>query len=335
VTRAGSNDEAILMSRDLIDAELLPALDRIPTLTFSDEMLAGLTAQMRTMLETQPLPQFEGEVEERQIRSPEGHDIRVMIHRPRGPAGPTRPAVLHMHGGGFILGSVRLMPAKTHQIAIEADCVVVSVDYRLAPGTRHPGPLEDCYVALKWLYDHAESLNVDRERIAVAGESAGGCLAAATALLARDRGEIRLIHQHLIYPALDDRTCTRAAQPSAGQVVWTLESNRFSWRALLGCEPGGEDVSRYAAPARAQDLAGLPSTYIHVGALDLFAEENIDYARRLLRAGVPTELHVFAGAYHGFDMAAEAEVTRKANATSMNALRRALHGGRPPEVRCQ
>lgn len=315
-----------MTSKHLIDPELLPGLERMPTLTLSDEMLAFLNQQIRGMQESQPLPELQGEIEERQIGSPEGHDITVLIHRPRGSTGTRRPAVLHMHGGGYVLGSARLMLAGAHQMAIDADCVVVSVDYRLAPGTRHPGPLEDCYTALKWLHDNADLLNVDHARIAVAGESAGGGLAAATALLARDRGEIRLIHQHLIYPMLDDRTCTRETHPHAGQVVWTPASNRFGWAALLDCEPGSDDVSPYAAAARAEDLTGLPNTYLHVGALDLFIEENMDYARRLIRAGVPTELHVFAGAYHGFDLVGEADVTKRANATSMNALRRALRG---------
>jgi triacylglycerol lipase len=313
-----------MTSRHLIDPELLPGLDLIPQFTLSDEMLKIISQQMGQMLGSAPPPELEGEVEERQIPSPDGHAITVMIHRPRGTADILLPAVLHMHGGGYIMGSAKLMLVGAHQIAIAAKCVVVSVDYRLAPQTRHPGPVEDCYAALQWLWENAASLGVDRERIAVAGESAGGGLAAATALMARDRGDIRLVHQHLIYPMLDDRTCVRDPHPHAGQVVWTPETNRFGWAALLGCEPGGADISPYAAAARAPDLSGLPATYIHVGALDLFVEENIEYARRLLHAGVPTELHVYPGAYHAFEVCAEAVLVQQANHRSMTALRRAL-----------
>lgn len=217
--------------------------------------------------------------------------------------------------------------AANQLTAAAADCVIVSVDYRLAPETPHPGPIEDCYAALKWLHDEAGSLGVDAARIAVAGESAGGGLAAALALLARDRGEVRLIHQHLIYPMIDDRTCTAEPHPYAGEFVFTPNSNRFGWSALLGCAPGAEGVSPYAAAARAEDLTGLPSTYIAVGALDLFIEENLEYARRLIRAGAPTELHIYPGAYHGFDAVSEGALAKAARNHSLTALRRALHPG--------
>jgi triacylglycerol lipase len=210
------------------------------------------------------------------------------------------------------------------QMAHEAECLVVSVDYRLPPEVPYPGPLEDCYCGLLWVHENADELGVDRGRIAVAGESAGGGLVAALALLARDRGEVPLVHQHLIYPMLDDRTCRQTANPFAGEFVWSPESNQFGWSSMLGGQTGGPDVPAYAAPARADDLSGLPSTFIAVGALDLFAEEDMEYARRLMRAGVPTELHVYPGAYHGFELAAQAQVTKAAHHNSMAALRRAL-----------
>jgi triacylglycerol lipase len=167
-------------------------------------------------------------------------------------------------------------------------------------------------------------LGIDPARIAVEGESAGAGLAAALTLLARDRGEFAIIHQHLIYPMLDDRTCVAETHPYAGEFVWTPESNLFGWSSLLGCAPGGNGISCYAAAARAEDLSGLPSTFIAVGALDLFAQEDIEYARRLIQAGVPTELHVYAGAYHGFELAADAQVSIRAQGNSISALRRAL-----------
>jgi triacylglycerol lipase len=210
------------------------------------------------------------------------------------------------------------------EMAIEAECLLVSVDYRLPPEVPHPGPVEDCYTALKWLHDSTSLLGVDRNRIAVAGESAGGGLAAALALIARDRGEVRLVHQHLIYPMLDDRTNAASANPYSGEFVWGAAENQLGWSCLLGYPAGSSDVPAYAAPSRAEDLVGLPSTFIAVGALDLFAEEDMEYARRLMRAGVPTELHLYPGAYHGFELAKEAQVTKRAHEVSIAALKRGL-----------
>jgi len=190
--------------------------------------------------------------------------------------------------------------------------------------------LSNCYAGLKWLYGNASSLQVDRTRIAVKGERAGGGLAAALALLARDRGEVRLAHQHLIYPMIDDRTGADGSADAnrfVGEYVWTPAHNQFGWASLLGTAPGGGGVSPYAAAARTDDLAGLPPSFISVGALDLFLEEDMDYARRLSRAGVPVELHVYPGAFHGFDIAPQtARVAIGAARDSRDALRRALHG---------
>ena len=205
-------------------------------------------------------------------------------------------------------------------------CVIVSADYRLAPETSFPGNVEDAYAALAWAATKGAGHGIDPACIGVMGESAGGGLAAALALLARDRGEHRLAFQHLIYPMLDDRTCVLAdPHPYAGEFIWTTASNHFGWKALLGQEPGAPDISPYAAPARAEDLAGLPPTYIGTAALDLFVEENLDYARRLLRAGVPLELHVYPGAFHAFNIVPGAKVAAAARRDSLEALRRSLH----------
>jgi triacylglycerol lipase len=158
------------------------------------------------------------------------------------------------------------------------------------------------------------------------GESAGGGLAAALALLARDRGELRLAFQALDYPMLDDRTCVREPHPCTGEYVWTAQNNAFGWAALLGAPPGSDGVSPYAAAARASDLSGLPRTFIATGGLDLFLDENLEYARRLMRAGVSTELHVHAGAWHGFDWFTNAPVAVEARRTLLRFLARALHG---------
>jgi triacylglycerol lipase len=227
-------------------------------------------------------------------------EVRVLIYMPPGQA-VDRPAYMHIHGGGFVLGMPEISDAENRTIALELGCIVVSVDYRLAPETRFPGALEDCYAALAWLHREAVTLGVDTARIAIGGESAGAGHAASLALLARDRGEFTICFQLLDSAALDDRTGSGAeTHPVCGEFVWTAPQNRFGWRALLGAEPGGPGVPIQAVPARAASLAGLPQTFIAVGSLDLFLEENIAYARRLIHAGVSTELHVIPGAFHGF-----------------------------------
>lgn len=315
-----------MTSRHLIDPELLKGFDAIPAMTFSAETLPAIREAIGNLMGAVVLESTTETISEAQtIPTEQGHRVEILIHTPRTMADP-RPAVLYIHGGGYIIGTARMFVLPNQTMAAEADCVVVAVDYRLAPDTPHPGAIEDCYTALKHIHDNADALGVDPTRIAVAGESAGGGLAAALALLARDRGEVPIVHQHLIYPMIDDRTCITAdPHPFAGEFVWTAESNHFGWSSLLGREPGGADVSPYAAAARAEDLSGLPSAFIAVGALDLFAEEDIEYARRLMRAGVPTELHVYPGAYHGFEAAGDAEIVRRAHHNSMAALRRALH----------
>jgi acetyl esterase/lipase len=196
----------------------------------------------------------------------------------------------------------------------------------LAPEHPFPAPVEDCYVGLKWLFAHANQLGVEPSRIAIGGASGGGGLAAGLALLARDRGEVQVAFQLLIYPMIDDRNVTPASYAITDPRMWNRESNRLGWKAYLGRDGGGADVSPYAAAARATDLANLPPAYIPVGALDLFVDEDIEYAQRLIQAGVPTELHVYPGAFHGFDLfAPSAMVSKQFKADRDSALKRALH----------
>lgn len=306
-------------SRHLVDPELLPLLDAFPTVTITGENLAQLRSR------DLPLPPVEDcgvDWEERAIDGP-GTQIGVRIYRPRE-ATENLGCIYHMHGGGYVGGSVAEMEFLHRPLAAELNCAIVSVDYRLAPETSFPGNIEDCYAGLAWTFGHADELGLDTTRIGVMGESAGGGFAAALALMARDRGEYPLAFQHLIYPMLDDRTCVTEPNPYSGEFVWHATNNRFGWSALLGEEPGGQGVSPFAAPARASDLAGLPPTFIGTAALDLFVDENIEYARRLIRAGVPTELHVWPGAFHGFDLMPGPAVSDGARNSSRAALRRAL-----------
>lgn len=243
-----------------------------------------------------------------------------------------RPAILHLHGGGFILGAAKHELRPLQELAMALDCVIVTVDYRLAPETTWVGSTEDAYAGLSWLYAHAAQLGVDRSRIAVMGESAGGGHAALLAIKARDRAEIPLVLQVLVYPMLDDRTgITEAVPPHIATVGWSISENHFGWHSFLGREPGRRDVPADAVPARCQNLAGLAPAWIGVGGVDLFAAEDIAYARHLSLANVPTELLVLPGAFHGFDrVAPESTLARRFAKAKLNALRRAF--GNPLDI---
>ena len=311
-------------SRHLVD----PQMESLLAMTVAMDLAAGMESPMMKALLAAPAPTSQS-VDIREVRMPGpagAPPVRGLIYAPRAAAAP-RPAVLHIHGGGYVLGAPEMSAASNLDYAESFGAVVLSVDYRLAPAARHPAPVEDCYAALAWLHAQAGALNLDPGRIVVSGESAGGGLAAALALLARDRGEYALAFQHLIYPMIDDRTASREdLSPYAGQFVWTPERNRYGWSSLLGQPPGSDGVSPYAAAARAEDLSGLPPAYIACGALDLFIDENLDYAGRLIRAGVPVEMHVYPGAPHGFHIVPEARVSRQAARDSLAALEHALAG---------
>ncbi|QNN65283.1 alpha/beta hydrolase [Sphingomonas rhizophila] len=308
-------------SRHLVDPALAGLLEAWPTVTLTAENLSEL--RNRDL----PLPPVEDcgvDWAEEQVPGPDGApDVTVRIYTPRDGKG-LRGCILHIHGGGFVGGSVREIEFLHRPLAAALDCVIVTVEYRLAPESPFPGAIEDCYSALAWTHRNAAGLGIDPRRIGVMGESAGGGLAAALALLARDRGEFPLAFQHLVYPMLDDRTCVRDEHPFAGEFIWHPTNNAFGWSALLGHEPGRDDVSPYAAPARATDLSELPPSYIATAALDLFVDEDIDYAQQLIRAGVPTEFHIWPGAYHGFDLMPGVAVADAARASSEAALRRFL-----------
>jgi triacylglycerol lipase len=321
----------------LVAPELLPLLDIFPAFDFNEDVLPAVRAGTAIERENRPPLSPEQQAvacEERFVPGPPGApDVRVLVYTPpRQKTVAPRPAYLQMHGGGFVIGNPEINDASNRSLAAELDCVVVSVDYRLAPETRFPGALEDCYASLLWLCAEAGRLGVDRSRIAIGGESAGGGHAAALALLARKRGDIRICLQLLDSPMLDDRTGSSSdPHPHCGEFVWTPNSNRFGWRSLLGAEPGGPQVPVEAVPARVADLTGLPPAFITVGALDLFLEEDMEYARRLIRAGVPTELHVIPGAFHGFGAAGgQAPQVQACMRLRRDALGRALGVGNLP-----
>ena len=249
----------------------------------------------------------------------------VTVYVVNGGKGGKRPALLHMHGGGFTSGSARGSLGGLLKTCQDVDCVGVSVEYRLAPETTYLGSVEDNYAALKWLHGNARTLGVDPARIAVMGESAGGGHAALLAIAARDRGEIPIAFQCLIYPMLDDRTGTTRKVPAhIGRLLWTPMANRFGWQCFLGRTPGLPSGPIDGVPARVQSLKGLPPTFIGVGSIDLFVDEDVDYAQRLNAAGITTELIVVPGAFHGFDMQADLKVVSRFNAAKIAALKLGL-----------
>lgn len=283
-------DEAHNAVLEMLPEDLLDLSD-IPT---ARAMITGLMEAM-----TADAPDIPGvDVEDHWVPGPAGDpEVMVRVYTPTS-AGSGAPGLLWIHGGGMVMGNVAMDDLNCKGMAVTHGCVVASVEYRLAPEHPHPAPVEDCFAGLAWLVSSGGNLGVDPERIVVGGASAGGGLAAAVALLARDRG-VGIVHQQLIFPMLDDRNTTRSSHYVTHPKVWNRRANLAGWTALLGKPAGSDGVSPYAAPARADDLSGLAPAFIIVGELDLFVDECIDYAKRLTEAGVPTELHVMPGAVHG------------------------------------
>lgn len=306
---------------DQADADVLARLDAIGGFSLDAENLEAMRHQ--TLRSGAPLSDAVERTDHLVSGSPGGSEVAVRVHRPRGAEGPL-PCVYSMHGGGYVIGSQLGDDSLFDAWCPQLPCVGVSVGYRLAPETPFPGPLEDCYAGLRWVHEHADDLGVDSDRIGIIGGSAGGGLAASLALLVRDRGEIPVAFQILRYPMLDDRQITPSSQ--ADVPLWNPPTNRFSWTAYLGSRYASDDVPSYAAAGRATDLAGLPPTFIMVGNIDGLLDEDIDYAQRLLAAGIPTDLHVLEGAPHAFDsMMPDTAVARRARQTLDDWLRARLH----------
>ena len=242
-----------------------------------------------------------------------GVEIEVINAR----RGGNRPAIFYLHGGGFVMGNASGAVRQLQQLCTALDCVAVAVDYRLAPETGHAAMLGDCGAALRWVHDQAATIGVDPARIAIMGASAGGALATLLAMRARDEGVVKPCLQFLLYPMLDDRTIT---DPPAIPSLWSAANNRFGWASFLGEAP-----SAGAVPARRVDVASLPPSYIAVGSCDLFLDEDVRFARRLRDAGVPTQIDIIPGAFHGFDRAVpQSGVARRFRARTTEILARAF-----------
>jgi acetyl esterase/lipase len=254
--------------------------------------------------------------------------LRVRLYRPKNAPRPL-PAMLWIHGGGFLFGAPEFDEIGNIEAAGELGILIAAVDYRLAPRHPFPAPLEDCHTALAWLHQSAAPLGIDPKRIAIGGSSAGGGLAAGLALKARDAGAIPVVFQLLLYPMLDDRTVLRTDLADDNLRLWDTASNRYGWTSYLAATPGSAGVSPYAAPARCTDLAGLPPAWMGVGTYDLFLDEDLDYAKRLNEAGVPCEVRVVEAAYHGFDaVSRKANVSREFRASYLAALKHYLLAAR-------
>ncbi len=253
----------------------------------------------------------------------EGAPIDVRVLRPQAATAPT-PAIVWIHGGGYVLGTAAQDDATCARLALATGATVVSVDYRLAPEHPFPTPLEDCFAAYEHVHCHASRLGVDPRRVAIAGQSAGAGLAAALTLLVQDRDRPRPVLQLLLYPMLDDRTVLRAVDGRSHR-LWDAASNRLGWRGYLGQEPGGAGVPELAAPARRERLEGGPATWIGVGTCDLFHDEDVAFAQRLRAAGVPVMFEEVPGAFHAFDrVVPQAAVSRRFFDSQVGALRQAF-----------
>ncbi len=277
-----------------------------------EEITAGLPPNRNVVTEDGVVPGAEG--------SP---DIGVRIFRPASATG-VLPGIYHIHGGGMVQGSIDEESLTAAMLCEKVNSVIVSVDYRLAPENPYPAAVEDCYAGLLWMVRNSNRLGLEPERLAVCGGSAGGGLAIATALMARDQGGPPISLMVALYPMIDDRNETLSSHEITNIGVWDRDTNREAWDWYLD----GKPADGYAAPARAEDLSGLPPAFIDVGEIDLFRDEDIDFAARLLHAGVPTELHVYHGAYHASEVIApEADLSKLIWRQRIEALNRALHPG--------
>lgn len=292
-------------TKEHIDAELLPAFERLQPMDFEKTGVDEYKRIFNNLKGSVSLPKDdEVKVYDVNIDNPDSDkDLRLRIYQPKKVQN-SLAGILWIHGGGYLFGVPEQDEGQSIRFAKEVGAVVVAVDYRLAPEHKYPAALKDCYTALGWLWENADDLGINKNKIAVAGASAGGGLCAATTLLARDKGEYKIAFQMPLYPMIDDRFVTPASKEDIDLRVWNNVANKYAWNAYIGELMGTDKVSEYMAPARAKNLQGLPPTYSCVGNLDPFRDDTIDYIARLSQAGVPTELHIYPGAYHAFEVIA-------------------------------
>ncbi|MBW4080618.1 alpha/beta hydrolase [Paenibacillus sp. S150] len=313
-------------SRHLIDQEIIGVLDVIPTTDLTETaLMESRKNQTQMMPQTDVTQIFPVVLEEQRVPSYfGGPDIRIEIIRPKQAEYNKLPLYYWIHGGGMVLGSPVVDRPANASLAAQHSFCCVSVYYGLAPEHVQPSQLQDCYSGLKWCIEHAEELGIDIQRIALAGGSAGGGLAAGLALYIRDQREFTVHHLRLLRPMLDDRTSITPDHPYAGEFIWTRPSNYFGWKAVLGHEPGREAESEYYVPARAASLAGLPPVYMNIGTVDLFIDEALLFVKQLVFDGVPAELHVYPGYHHLSPIYPDAHYSREGAKSSEHALLKAL-----------
>ncbi|MFT7653382.1 MAG: acetyl esterase/lipase [Candidatus Azotimanducaceae bacterium] len=292
-----------MSTKHLLAPDLQIIADLFPELRLSAKMLPSFRAARAKEITLAEPAEYNATRKEILISREGEPDVRALLYTPdegpnEGPNEGRGAGYLHIHGGGYVMGSPEQADAANLVLCAKLGIVVLSVSYRLAPEHSIPAPLNDCYAGLGWLHENAQALGVDPERIAVGGESAGGGLAAALAIHARDKGEYAICHQHLTYPMLDNQTgsAEHMGDRLVGEFVWTRQSNQFGWEGFLGDAP----ATAPQVPARVEDYSGLPPAWIHTVGLDLFRDENIRYAQGLMAAGVAVELTVYPGACHGF-----------------------------------
>ncbi|MGG1676708.1 alpha/beta hydrolase [Neobacillus sp. NRS-1170] len=311
--------------KNRIDPELREVLELFPPLDLDN--LEATRQGMKVISQSIDIPVDESvSISNRMVPGSQDHPaVRVRIYEPKEKNGVS-PGLLWIHGGGYVLGIPEGDDILCQRFVTEANCVVVSVDYRLAPEHPYPAGLEDCYAVLKWFSEHASELGVDSSRIGAAGASAGGGLTVALTLLARDRKGPELCFQMPLYPMIDDRNNSPSSIEITGNMVWNHDLNQKGWTMYLNGENGTDHVSKYAAPARATDLSGLPYTYTCVGQLDPFRDETLDYVTRLCRAGVDVEFHLYPGCYHGFEgVVPTAAVSQRALTEYIGAVKYVLN----------
>lgn len=302
-----------------VHRELRRGLELLPPLQLPDD----LAAVRQTPIPPTGKSPFV-HIQEHYITGADSNEMLIKIYEPTERDGQKLPALLWLHGGGYVLGHPNGEDFICEGFVQTANCVVMSPEYRLAPEHPYPAAIEDCYAALEWLASTADEWNIDLSRVAIGGASAGGGLVAALSLLARDKGGPAICFQMPLYPMIDDRNVTPSSHEITDSRVWNHANNAAAWKMYLGEHANG-DISPYAAPRRAKSLAGLPPTYTCVGQLDPFRDETLEYVTRLAQAGVDVEFHLYPGGFHAFEhVVPEAEISQRAKEGYMNALKRAF-----------